>query len=100
MPHAKSGLAIIGLLVSMALPPSAARAQESAPAPEKQKDEPDVGDGTSTRDDDAAIPTLDRITVTARKREETLQDVPISVSAVSGTALEAQNLGEMETLSA
>jgi iron complex outermembrane receptor protein len=46
----------------------------------------------------AAQAVMEEIVVTAQKREQNLQDVPISVSAVSGNALQAQNLGEMETL--
>ena len=35
------------------------------------------------------------IVITARKREEKLQDVPISVAAVSGQTLEAQKIDRM-----
>ncbi|HEY0962252.1 MAG TPA: TonB-dependent receptor [Pseudomonadales bacterium] len=42
---------------------------------------------------------VEEILVTAQKREQSLQDVPISVSAVTGDALQAQNLGEMEAVS-
>jgi len=37
--------------------------------------------------DDSAI-AVDEITVTARRREESLQDVPLSISVMSGDALE------------
>lgn len=47
-----------------------------------------------------AQPVLDEVVVTAQKREQRLQDVPISIHTVSGAALEAQNLVEMEALSA
>jgi iron complex outermembrane recepter protein len=39
--------------------------------------------------------TLDEVVVTARKREETLKDVPIAVSAISGDALQAQQFYEV-----
>lgn len=42
---------------------------------------------------------VEEIVVTAQKREQSLQDVPISVTAVTGDALQAQNLGEVEALS-
>lgn len=40
------------------------------------------------QDDAGAAETRDVITVTARRREETLQDVPLSVSALTGAELE------------
>ena len=43
---------------------------------------------------------LEEVVVTAQKREESQQDVPISVSALSGEQLQTQNLVELETLSA
>jgi iron complex outermembrane receptor protein len=48
----------------------------------------------------SALAQVEEIVVTAQKREQGLQDVPISVSAVTGDALQAQNLGEMEAISA
>lgn len=42
---------------------------------------------------------LEAVTVTARKREETLQDVPIAVSAFTSAALfkqNVQNLGDLQ----
>ena len=41
---------------------------------------------------------LEQITVTARKREETLQDVPIAVSAFTAQALETQNVQNLADL--
>ncbi len=38
--------------------------------------------------EDASAPTLDQITVRARERDENLHDVPIPVSAISGTVLD------------
>lgn len=43
---------------------------------------------------------LEEVVVTAQKREQSQQDVPISVSALSGEQLQTQNLVELETLSA
>lgn len=40
-------------------------------------------------------PKLEEIVVTAQKREQSLQDVPISVSAVTGAQLELQNRTEI-----
>src|SRR4029450_1890516 len=48
---------------------------------------------------DADATSLEGITVTARRREETLQDVPIAISALSARTLETpnvQNLGDLQ----
>ena len=82
----QSGLTVACLLACMALSAPLA-AQESAPT-----------DGADVRDEDG-IRTLDRVTITARKREETLQDVPISVTAFTPRMLDTlniQNLGDLD----
>ena len=43
---------------------------------------------------------IEEIVVTARRREENLQQVPISVTAMSGAQLEARQLYTMDQLSA
>lgn len=43
---------------------------------------------------------LDTITVTATKREQNLQDVPVAVTAISGDLLESTGTGSVENLSA
>ncbi|HYM86170.1 MAG TPA: TonB-dependent receptor, partial [Pseudoxanthomonas sp.] len=44
--------------------------------------------------------TLDRITVTARKREETLQEVPVAVTAFTSEALDKLNIQDIGDLDA
>jgi outer membrane receptor protein involved in Fe transport len=44
-------------------------------------------------------PTVETITVTATRREETVQDVPINVSAVSGYDIEQQGIRSLAQLS-
>ena len=44
--------------------------------------------------------SIDEIVVTSRRREENLQQVPISITAMSGTELEARQLYAMDQLSA
>jgi len=51
------------------------------------------------RSDTGVGPTLDEIVITARKREEKLDDVPISVSVVSGSRLEAQGIVSLDQAS-
>src|SRR5207344_340522 len=49
--------------------------------------------------DQANSTSLEAITVTARRREETLQDVPIAITALSAKTLETlnvQNLGDLQ----
>ena len=41
---------------------------------------------------------LEDILVTARKREENLQDVPIAITAVSGEQMRRNNIGTLEAL--
>ena len=49
------------------------------------------------QDDDAQMAGLiEEVVVTARKREETLQDVPISVSATTGQQLTQRGLTSIE----
>jgi iron complex outermembrane receptor protein len=43
---------------------------------------------------------LEEVVVTARKREETLQDTPVSVTAFSGGALEARHIERLEGIAA
>ncbi len=61
----------------------AAAVAAALPAPAFAQDEPTA---------------LGAITVTARKREESLQDVPISVSAFSGEALAEQGVPDLVTI--
>ena len=48
--------------------------------------------------DGASSGILEEITVTARKREESLQDVPIAVTAVSGDMLESMGAADISEL--
>ncbi|MEJ8567977.1 TonB-dependent receptor domain-containing protein [Elongatibacter sediminis] len=49
---------------------------------------------------DPPVRTLEEIVITARKREESLQDVPISVQVVSGEEIREQNIVNLQDLSA
>ena len=48
----------------------------------------------------AAQDELQDIVVTAQRREERLQDVPIAVSAISGADLEGRQIGDVNALAA
>jgi len=47
----------------------------------------------------AQVATLEEIVVTARKREESLQDIPVAVTAFSDRAIEAIGLNSLQDLS-
>jgi iron complex outermembrane recepter protein len=51
-----------------------------------------------TASDTDAGAGLEEVIVTARRREEALQDVPISVSAISGEALERAGINDIQAL--
>ncbi|MBV8503261.1 MAG: TonB-dependent receptor [Paucibacter sp.] len=76
----------LGLAAAFALV-ATAQAQEAATATKK------------TDETGAEINTLETVTVTARRREETLKDVPVAVTALSAEALESKdikNLGDLQ----
>src|SRR5262245_20772888 len=50
--------------------------------------------------DDSAGPSLVEVLVTAQKREERLQDVPVAISAVGADTLEANRVTDLYTLAA
>jgi iron complex outermembrane receptor protein len=78
-------LALALTLALAALPAAQLTAQEAEPAKDEDKSE---------------AAQLGTITVTARKREETLQDVPIAVTAFSTQKLEDFNIEDLSDLDA
>lgn len=48
----------------------------------------------------AVAQMLEEVVVTAQKREQTLKDVPISISAVSGKTIENRSIDDLASLSA
>lgn len=65
-----------------------AAAQSSAP------------DGTAPTANSADSTGLQEVVVTARRRSEDLQQVPVAVSVVSGTLADSQNLNDLQDISA
>ena len=51
-----------------------------------------AGTPFAAAEDGASARTLEEIIITARKREESLQDVPVQVSAISGKDLELRGI--------
>lgn len=82
---------------AMALPASAyAQVQGGSGQTDGAAGEPDAATPAGNAEVDAG--GLDEIVVTARRREESLQDVPIAVQAFSGAALEERNLQDATDL--
>lgn len=59
------------------------------------QENPDIGDGASSKNERGRI---DEIIVTARKRDENIQDVPISISAFSAADMESRSLNTLSDL--
>ena len=55
---------------------------------------------TNSNDEAVATATLDSITVSARKREETLQEVPVAVTAFTAETLDTLNVEDLSDLDA
>lgn len=58
----------------------------------------DPGEERSQEDARSGSKTLDRIVVTARKRAESLQDVPVAVSVIGSDAIQAAELSDIKEL--
>ena len=69
----------LSLAIALMLPAHAALAQDTVPAP------PTPAEVTATSD----ATTLDAVQVTAQRKVENIQDVPVSVSTISGEKLDA-----------
>ena len=84
--HKNKLLAAVSALSVVGCWSTGATAQSSAvqPADQAEADTPDYG--------------VEDIVVTARKQSEDIQDVPLSVSAVSGTTLERRGLQNVKDL--
>jgi len=88
---------LLGTVALMTLLPAAALAQDVAPAqptpparPDPASAETPAGQNDVTTQDQAAVTSDSDIVVTARRRAESLQDVPIAVTAYSGEQLDRQ----------
>ncbi|MCM2337446.1 MAG: TonB-dependent receptor [Lysobacter sp.] len=84
MGRSKNSRKYLSLAIASALLTPAAWAQESAPAGQPS----------------AQATTLDKITVTSRKREETLQEVPIAVTAFTAETLDRMAVEDLSDLDA
>ena len=81
---------VIGLLLGLSV---TAQAQDNAAASKAAK-------AKSEAEKHAGATTLEKVTVTARRREETLQDVPVAVTAFTPEMLDKlniRNLGDLDS---
>ena len=84
MGRSKNSRKYLSLAIATALLAPAAWAQETAP----------------TGQESAQATTLDKVTVTSRKREETLQEVPIAVTAFTAEVLDRMAVEDLSDLDA
>jgi outer membrane receptor protein involved in Fe transport len=97
LPHFKNLLAVSSFAsLALGLCSSPALAQEAATAPAAA-----TGDGAEATAGTPADHAPDgEIIITARKRSERLQDVPLSVAAVTGQTMQQQGIRKIEDLQA
>ncbi|MCG8458848.1 MAG: hypothetical protein MI919_21425, partial [Holophagales bacterium] len=92
----------------MALAPGAALARsagadESTQEPQTPDNAQGAGEATPSSADASATtgePFVDNIVVTARKRSENLQEIPVSVTAFDSDSIEERSLRDLSDLSA
>ena len=89
-----SGASILAIAFTLATPAAAQQTQPGTPAPVA------AGDTAPADADPAAAnaPQTDDIIVTAQKRSERLQDVPLAVTAVSGDMLASRQINDTTAL--
>jgi iron complex outermembrane receptor protein len=87
-PDALFRLTPIALALALGLMSNTAAAQDAPPTPNPAKPEPE-GPASSG---------IEEIIVTAQKRAESLQDVPIAITALSSEALEAKGISGLSDL--
>jgi iron complex outermembrane receptor protein len=86
----------IGLILGLSV---TAHAQDNAAATTRSDEQTASGDKTSTEKSKGAA-TLEKVTVTARRREETLEDVPVAVTAFTPEMIDKLNIRDLGDLDA
>jgi outer membrane receptor protein involved in Fe transport len=88
------GAAAVSLLV-----PTLASAQEAQPAPEAEPVEEEAQPATDMPTQGAGAASGNEIVVTATKREQTLQDVPVAVTVTTAETIERAHIRDIRDLS-
>ena len=76
-----------------------AQTEEPGPAPEPEAIVEPAG-REATEDREERVVTIDEIIVTATKRETSLQDTPVAVTALTGESLERQQVVDLKSVTA
>lgn len=94
-----SGVSLFGLLAGPALAQTTVDTPAAAAATPAPTSPPAVASGGgSTREGSSTYNELDEIIVTAQRQSQSLQDVPISVSAFTAQALQAKQINNSSDL--
>jgi iron complex outermembrane recepter protein len=72
----------------------------SAPAHAQEPDEPEQGqqDKATVQEKEGAVKAVEEVVVTARRREERLQDTPVAISPFNAETLEARQIQQTQDL--
>lgn len=84
--------------IALTAAPCAALAQAATPQQDSAEAQPEAVLATNASRSDDALSRIESVTVTARRREESAQDVPIPIATLSGDALEKAGQFRLEDL--
>ena len=102
--HARTGMRLgrgpLAVAICLAMASGAAWAQDQPADPAKDPAEAPAKAGPAKTDATKRTATLGTVTVTAQKRVENLQDVPISLSVLGETKLKQENVADFQDFAA
>lgn len=97
LPH---GFAAVLLLLGLLALPTATAAQDPAAEPTGESEADEATEGDDAEDEDGGGTVVEEeITVTARKREEALAEVPIAITLLDGDKMRESNISGLSELS-
>jgi outer membrane receptor protein involved in Fe transport len=99
--HIRGWLSVGTLAFTMAMLPGASRADETAADSAAQATPAEGGSSAQSTDEARKQPgQIEEITVTARKREESLQQTPVAISAFTATDLQDRDVRQLNEITA